>query len=86
MLLICAPVVSAEIVGHDRAFFTPSAEYYDSAANICPMAATASPAGGGEQVVGKKNSLPIAEPAYNLQVVPKWAINDSFCHHPRTPR
>ena len=85
MLLICAPVASAEVVGHEPAFFTPSAENYDSAAKICPMAATASQAGGGEQMVGKKNSLPIAEPANNLQVVPKWAINDSFCHHPGTP-
>jgi hypothetical protein len=68
----------------NRAFFTPSAENYDSAAKICPMVATESPAGGGEQTVSEKNPFPIAEPAYNLQVVPKWAINDSFCHHPRT--
>ena len=80
----CASCIGQTSLVTNRAFFTPSAEHYDSAAKICPMVATASPAGGGEQVVGKKKPfrLPNLPTTYNCS---KVGINDSFCHHSRTP-
>jgi hypothetical protein len=61
------------------------AENYRSAAKIFPTAATASPAGGGEQRVGMNDIPFITEPAYNLQVVPNQALMTVFVITPEQP-
>jgi hypothetical protein len=65
---LCASCIGQKSLVTNRAFFTPSAENYDSAAKICPMVATASPAGGGEQVIGEKKpfQLPNLPTTYKL--------------------